>query len=242
MRLKLISCEVMYREMCTAVAQAEHAVDVEFLPRDIHDCAGVMRTKLQDLLDKVEPEKYDAILLGYGLCGNGVAGLEARRLPIVIPRAHDCITLFLGSKERYADYFSQHCGVYFKTTGWIERSTTADDTNQLPLSYNFNQLVAKYGIDNAEFLREELEHYKLKYTQFTFIEMGVEPNASFERKTIQEAAQRGWKFEKVRGDMRLIRSLVNGDWNDSEFLVVQPGHRVTVQYDEGILGTEPIAQ
>jgi hypothetical protein len=242
MRLKLISCEVMYREMCTAVAQAEHAVDVEFLPRDIHDCAGVMRTKLQDLLDKVEPEKYDAILLGYGLCGNGVAGLEARRLPIVIPRAHDCITLFLGSKERYADYFSQHCGVYFKTTGWIERSTTADDTNQLPLSYNFNQLVAKYGIDNAEFLREELEHYKLKYTQFTFIEMGVEPNASFERKTMQEAAKRGWKFEKVRGDMRLIRNLVNGDWNDSEFLVVQPGHRVTVQYDEGILGTEPIAQ
>ena len=242
MRLKLISCEVMYREMCIAVGQSEHAVDIEFLPRDIHHCASLMQGKLQDLLDRVDPEKHDAILLGYGLCGNGVAGLEAKRLPIVIPRAHDCITLFLGSKERYADYSANNCGVYFKTTGWIERNAPDDESNQLPVSQNFNQMVAKYGIDNAEFLREELDNYKLRYTQFTFIEMGVEPNGSFERKTIQDAAQRGWKFEKVQGDMRLIRSLVSGNWNDEDFLVVPPGRRVVVQYDEGILGTEPISQ
>jgi hypothetical protein len=102
--------------------------------------------------------------------------------------------------------------------------------------------VAKYGIENADFLREELDNYKLKYTQFTFIEMGVEPNGSFERKTLQEAADRGWKFEKVKGDMRLIRQLVAGEWNDRDFLVVPPGHRVIAQYDEGILGTEPIPQ
>jgi hypothetical protein len=231
----------MYREMCAAVAQSVHAVDLEFLPRDIHNCASVMRSRLQELIDNVDPEKYDAILLGYGLCGNGVAGLEARWLPLVIPRAHDCITLFLGSKERYSEYFARNRGVYFKTTGWVERSATADDANQLPLSYNYNQLVARYGVENADFLREELDSYRLKYTQFTFIEMGVEPNASFERKTLQEAAQRGWKFEKVKGDMRLIRDLVNGQWSDSDFLVVQPGRRVVVQYDDGILGTEPIA-
>ena len=40
---------------------------------------------------------------------------------LVVPRAHDCITLFLGSKERYLDYFQTHPGVYFKTSGWIER-------------------------------------------------------------------------------------------------------------------------
>jgi hypothetical protein len=242
MRLKLISCEVMYREMCAAVAQSVNQVDIEFLSREIHDCASIMRGTLQELVSAVDPAKYDAVLLGYGLCGNGVAGLEARSLPLVIPRAHDCITMFLGSKERYADYFRQNSGVYFKTTGWMERSITNADIHQLPLHTNFDQLVAKYGAENAEFLRNELENYKLKYTQFTFIEMGLEPNDSFERKTIQDAAARGWKFEKVRGDMRLIRRLVDGDWDEKDFLVVQRGYRVIAQYDEGILGAEPIPQ
>ena len=34
---------------------------------------------------------------------------------------HDCITLFLGSKEQYLDYFHTHPGVYFKTSGWFGR-------------------------------------------------------------------------------------------------------------------------
>ena len=61
------------------------------------------------------------MLFGYGLCGMGLVGLTARPKPVVIPRAHDCITLFLGSRERYLEYFNAHPGVYFKTTGWIER-------------------------------------------------------------------------------------------------------------------------
>ena len=37
MRLKLISCEVLYREMCAAISRAPHEVDVEFLPKGLHD-------------------------------------------------------------------------------------------------------------------------------------------------------------------------------------------------------------
>jgi hypothetical protein len=243
MRLKLISCEVFYREMCAAVAQSVNQVDIEFISRDIHNCSSFMRGTLQDVISATDPSRYDAVLLGYGLCGAGVAGLEARELTLVIPRAHDCITMFLGSKERYADYFSKHCGgVYFKTTGWMERGKANEDDTQLPLNHNFSQLVAKYGVENAEFLRKELTNYRLKYTQLTFIEMGVEPNGTFERKALEAANSRGWKFEKVRGDMRLIRRLVDGKWDPAEFLVVKPGHRVVAQYDEGILGTEPIPQ
>jgi hypothetical protein len=48
-------------------------------------------------------------------------GLTARTIPLVFPRAHVCITLFFGNKERYLEYFYANPGVYFKTTGWIER-------------------------------------------------------------------------------------------------------------------------
>jgi hypothetical protein len=225
--------------MCSAVAQSANQVDVEFVPRSLHDCAGPMRQALQQMIDAVSAERYEAILLGYGLCGNGVTGLIARKLPIVIPRAHDCITLFLGSKERYSDYFEKNPGVYFMTTGWLERRESNEALNQLPLNYSYAKLVAKYGREDAEYLAEELGRYKTHYTQFSFIEMGVEPNDQFERQTMQEASRRGWRFEKIRGDMRLIRRLVDADWDEKDFLIVPPGHRVIAQYDEGILGAEP---
>ena len=117
MRLKLISCEIFYREMCAAVARSPHRIDIEFLPKGLHDIGSKkMLERLQEAVDHVE--NYDAVLLGYALCNNGLAGLTARSLPLVLPRAHDCITLFLGSKERYLEYFSDHPGVYPADTGF----------------------------------------------------------------------------------------------------------------------------
>lgn len=236
MRLKLISCEVFYREMCATLAHSPNQVDVEFLPKGLHDigCAG-MSARMQAAVDKVDPSQYDAILLGYGLCNNGLAGLTARSIPLVLTRAHDCITLFLGSKERYLDYFNTHPGVYFKTSGWIERSETTSELSQLSLQrkvgldMKYDELVAKYGEDNAEYLYEQLYGYR-NYGQITYIEMGVEPDDRFEQAARRTAEEKGWAFVKERGDLRLIRKLVNGEWDEDEFLVVPPGHRIVVDY------------
>jgi len=242
MRLKLISCEIFFREMCTAVARSPHFVDVEFLPKGLHDIGSAkMLERLQAAVDRVQG--YDAILLGYGLCNNGLAGLAARTIPVVLPRAHDCITLFMGSKEKYLDYFNSHPGVYFKTTGWIERGENGGELrqlsvqNQLGLDMSYEQLVEKYGEDNARYLYEELGFSK-NYAQFTFIEMGVEPDSHFEDHTRELAEKRGWKFEKLQGDLSLIQRLVDGQWEEKEFLVVPPGWRVSARYDEGIVTAE----
>jgi hypothetical protein len=37
----------------------------------------------------------------YGLCNLALTSLRARAVPVVVPRAHDCITLYLGSRQRY---------------------------------------------------------------------------------------------------------------------------------------------
>jgi hypothetical protein len=233
--------------MCAAVARSPHTVDIEFLPKGLHDIGSTgMLERVQAALDRVEASKYEAVLFGYGLCNNGLSGLVARSVRLVVPRAHDCITMFFGSKERYHEYFHAHPGVYFKTTGWIERGEAAGELKQLSIAHQagmdltYDELVAKYGEDNAKYLYEELCDYVKHYTQFTFIEMGVEPDGSFEQQTRAEAARRGWKFEKVPGDMSMLQRLVDGIWDENEFLVVLPGWRVVAKYDEGIIGAEEV--
>jgi len=234
MRLKVVSCEVLFREISFLAALSPNQIDLEFLPKGLHDLrSGRMRERLQQAIDAVDATRYDAVVFGYALCGNGIAELTARSIPVVIPRAHDCITLFLGSRQRYADYFLDNPGVYFQTTGWIERG--ASGSQQLfGDSLERERLVEKYGEENAQYLMEQLHAYNRVYHRFTFIEMGVEPDERFERATRDDATARGWQFEKIKGDLGLLRKLVNGEWDD-DFLVVPPGWKIVPTHDDRVI-------
>ena len=245
MKLKLISCEVFYREFNLAVARSPHTVDAEFLPKGLHDIGTTgMRERIQAAVDRVDTSAYDAILIGYGLCNNGIVGLSSRDKPLILPRAHDCITLFLGSKERYLDYFQNNPGVYFQTTGWIERGEVNGELSQLTVGkklktqQSFEELVARYGEDNARYLWEQLGSPEKNYRKLTFIEMGLEPDGSFEQRAMGRAEARNWEFEKVQGEMGMFERLVNGIWNQDEFLIVPPGCRVAATYGEDIIALE----
>jgi len=245
MRILLIGCEVIIRELSDAVTRSPHVVDARFLSKGLHDLgARAMREGLQAAIDEVEAraEKYDAIALGYGLCGNGLAGVEARSIPLVLPRAHDCITLLMGSRTGFETYFRDHPGVYYRSTGWVERGGDV-----LPLArtetgagYTLDALIDRYGEDNGKFLYEELTRYHQTYQQLTFIETGIEPDDRFENEARAEAAAKGWKFEKVRGDLGLFRGLLSGDWDDARFLVVPPGHRIVARPEQGIIAAERV--
>lgn len=242
MRLKLISCEIFYREMCAAVARSPHQVEIEFLPKGLHDIgAPGMLQRVQQGVDGAG-RGWDAVLIGYALCGNGIVGLTARGVPLVVPRGHDCITLFLGSRERYLEYFNSHPGVYFKTTGWIERGAALNQLSiqgKTGIGWSYGELAAKYGEENARYLLDQLGGYA-NYRQLTFIRMGIEPDGSFEATARGEADRRGWKFEAVDGDMSLIHRLVNGQWGEKDFLIVPPGWRVVATYDDRVIAAEEV--
>ena len=185
------------------------------------------------------------ILLQLAERGFPLVGLAARSIPLVVPRAHDCITLLLGSKERYLEYFRSQPGAYFKTSGWIERG---DDLEQLSgesiqrrsrMAQSYADLVGRYGEDNARFLQEELRQMTRNYSRIAYIAMGIEPDDRFEREARDMAAARGWQFDQLVGDMRLIQELVDGPWNDADFLTVPPGHRIAASFDDAIVRAEP---
>lgn len=240
MRLKLVSCDVLHREASAAIARSPHSVDIEFVPMGLHDQGcQVMLSRLQEMVDAVDPAYYAAILLGYGLCGNGTVGLVARWLPIVIPRVHDCINLMMGSRKRYVEYFKENPGVYFRSTGWLERSENIVQMNPGVLAgRDLSRWVSLYGEENGQYLFDQFSSYMQRYRQLTFIQTGLEPDAHFESQAREEAAQRGWQFEKIHGDLGMLERLVCGPWDNKEFLIVRPGQRVVARYDDEVFGTE----
>lgn len=238
MRLKLIACEVLFREMCDAVARSPVMVDIEFLPKGLHDMGGkAMTGKLQEAIDRVAPEQYSAIVLGYGLCGNGLNGITARHTTIVAPRMHDCIGLLLGSRQRYTQYFQDRPGSYYRSTGWLERGV---DLQQLVpfhsgTSTNLAELIEKYGEDNGRYLYEQLTSFQSNYRRLTYIESGLECDDRFEQQARREAVDKGWEFEKITGNLALLRRLVAGDCQGDDFVTILPGERIVAQFDESII-------
>jgi len=239
MRLRLIACEIMFREACLCAANSRNIVDVQFMPKGLHDLeTHEMVARLQREIDDAPPDLYEGVLLGYALCNNGIVGLTARHCPLIVPRAHDCITLFLGSRERYNQYFSERPGTFFKTTGWCERDfLTVPDTitEKMGLKKTYEEYVAQYGEENAKYLMEQMGGWKQSYNTMAFIDMGIGDFLGYEQEAEKEAEENGWELLKLKGDLRLIRRLLDGEWDDEEFLVLQPGESVIASNDERII-------
>jgi hypothetical protein len=238
MRLKLISCEVLFREMCDACAHSPHQVDLEFLPKGLHDLGGrTMAARIQEAVDRGPEGIYDAILLGYGLCGNGLDGLTARHTRLVVPRAHDCIALLMGSRERHQAYFEHNPGTYYRSTGWLERGKGLQQLTHhtLGIDESLEGLIGKYGEDSGRYLYDELTRYRAHYSKLTFIETGLEPGAEFIAEAAAEASQRGWSFERLPGDLAWLGRMVDGEWAETEFVVAGPGQRIVASFDTGVV-------
>ena len=241
-RLKLIACEVSFRELCLCAARSPNTIDLDFVRRGLHDNPEEMRRQLQAKIDETDETKDQAIALAYGLCSNGIAGLRARRLPLILPRAHDCITFFLGSKETYLRHFLEHPGTYYYTVGWLERGgDSVPRTREAGegLNLGWQKLVEKYGEENARYLMEVAGAWVKNYTHAVFIDMGLGPD-HLGRERVKQAAQgHGWEYAELTGSLDLLRRLTDGPWEAEDFLIVPPGHQILPSNDSAILTSAP---
>ena len=241
MRIKLIACEVFARELMLAAATSPHVIELKLMPFGLHDVPEKLREAIQQEIDSTEKAGFDHIALGYGLCSRGTAGLRAGSVPLVIPRAHDCITLLLGSRARYNEEFSQNPGTYYYSCGWIERKVgevkqgIIDDKYAERTVDRYQEYVEKYGEDNAQFLMEQESLWVANYTRAALIDMGIGDIEGYRRFTRDVAAGHGWDYAEITGNMSLLRRLASGDWDPAEFLTVQPGRTIAESFDEGVL-------
>lgn len=250
-RYKLISCNVFQRELCAALAGQPGLVDPEFLALGLHERPELLRTALQERIDLVSAasdaatgtpaawggvaeKTYDAILLGYGLCGNGLAGLQARTIPLVLPRAHDCCTLLLGSRAAFIEHFGESLSASWSSAGYIERGATYFRSSDMGVNIGYGleyaDLVAKYGEENAVFVWETL-HPVIEETTLRFIETDETAALGYAEQMRVRAADEGKDFVLYRGSSRLLKALIAGGWDEEEFLIVPPGAKVEPSYD-----------
>ncbi len=247
MNLKLLACEVITREVCYCVARSPHAVTPVFTAKNKHNQPGELQRFLQAQIDAASEDetKWDAILLGYGLCGNATLGLVARSIPLVVPRAHDCTTLFLGSKERFKTHFADNPSQSWASVGYSERgdAVLSDSATRHWLGGaaddNYEALVEQYGEENARYLIEAMR--PAKDTGFIYLlDVPETREGAVMERIREEAAKAGAELKSLQGSIRLIDMLISGNWPETEFLIVPPGHRVTALYDyDEVVKAEP---
>ena len=139
MRIHIIACRILSRELSYLASQSDNTIDITWMGRGLHNAPANLRSHLSAAVDELYHQiengeldhRPDAIVLGYGLCSNGVIGVRCQDIPIVVPRTDDCIALFMGSQERYFREFSESGGAFWLNSAWLEQSTSLFDTDTI---------------------------------------------------------------------------------------------------------------
>lgn len=237
-KIALLACSVFEREIALLAGNAAHIVETRFYEIALHDRPDTLREKLQGEIMALDArDDIEAIVLAYGLCGRGTAGLRACRHPFVLPRAHDCITVFLGSKERYAAHQRGCPTCYYYTPGWNQARRVPGPDKIAAMQEEYS---AQFDEDDIEFLIESEKAAWAMHDTATYIDLGT-PDGETEADYAKRCADSlGWKFERIHGDPTLLRDLLEGRWDDERFQTIQPGEALGHSTDERILRAENV--
>jgi N-methylhydantoinase A/oxoprolinase/acetone carboxylase beta subunit len=244
MKLKLVACGVFEPELRALIPDSPHEIDLQLLDAGLHERPDQLRREAQAAIEATPASAADALVLVYGLCGRGTAGLIAREIPVVIPRVHDCLTLFLGSRAEYRRQFSAHPGTFYLTAGWYQKKVAPQ--GRQPFSRlgrpraeeddeRFAVWAERYGADNARAIIHFYDSWKRNYTRAGFIDTGLDDRETYAAYAQDMAREFGWEYTRLPGHTELLRALLEADWDRPDLLVLQPGQRSTTAPDERLL-------
>ena len=191
--------------------------NIIFLDYGLHRVPKNLKTALQEQLDQITTPSL--VILGYGLCGNGLNGIYAGSHTLLVPRTDDCIAILLGSYQSYQREFSTIPGTYYLTKGWLESGSN-------PLQ-EFQEYKERYGEEKATWLMDTQYH---NYKRIAFI-AHEQKDLDRYRQTAQDVAKYcerwGMSYEEMLGSDQYIRRLAETalalDIKNEDFIVIPPG-------------------
>ncbi|MHB0868665.1 MAG: DUF1638 domain-containing protein [Chloroflexota bacterium] len=210
MKLAAIACQAVEAELRPLLTPN---TEFRVLEQGLHRTPDLLRKALQKEIDVVDAEE---ILLGYGLCGTGVAGLRSERARLVVPRVDDCISLLLGSFDRYRTEFDREPGTYWFSFGWIEYGKD-------PYT-EYERCREKYDEDTARWVAHEMMK---GYRRTALIDTGACPIEKLRDYAQQFSRFFGLEYEEMAGSSDLLRALMSPERRDHQFVVVPPGETIS---------------
>ncbi len=215
----VIACKVFQSLLAEHLPQ-DFAEQVIFLDYGLHQVPSKLTWSIQAVIDVIEQPSL--VVLGYGLCGNGLDGVKAGRHTLLVPRADDCIAILLGSYKKYIQEFETHPGTYYLTKGWLESGSN-------PLQ-EYLEYREKYGEESAAWIMDQqYQHYE----RLVFVAHSQE-DLEIYRPQAQEVARYcerwGMRYEEILGSdiyvRRLIEVATSLDRANDDFVVVPPGGEI----------------
>ncbi|MFO7610958.1 MAG: DUF1638 domain-containing protein [Clostridia bacterium] len=232
MKYKLICCDVLEMEASLCIKKSDAVIDVEYTEKAAHEKPHDLRDRIQAAIDRATG--YDAVLLGFGLCGNSLDGLKAGDSPVVAPRAHDCCTIFLGSRQRFNQLFSGRESMSWGCTGYCRKDgdylRKSDTGKQMGLDRTYDEFVDEYGEENARFIWETI-HPQNDADEVLFINIPETYDPAVYMDFEREMGMAGKKINIEKGSMELIMKMTDGKWDD-DFIVIPPGNGIAAVYDK----------
>jgi hypothetical protein len=213
LKKKIIGCAAVIEEMLPILPPE---IAYEILDFGLHFRPENLKSALQEAIDK-SARDAEILILGYGLCSNGAAGLKApKTASLVIPRVHDCIAIFLGSHEQYIKEMEKETGTFFLAKGFIEVGDTPLD--------EYHRTVERYGKEKADHVMKVMfAHYK----RILFVNTGHNEIGKYREHAQRAAKQFGLRYEEKKGSRLLINKMIHGPW-DEEFIIAKPGETITL--------------
>jgi hypothetical protein len=222
----IIACKVL-EDALERLLPENLAQQVSFMDYGLHRVPGKMTGTLQELIDEIEQPSL--IVLGYGLCGNGLKGIRAGIHTLLAPRTDDCIALLLGSYRAYIREFQAEPGTYYLTKGWLESGSN-------PLQ-EYEEYVPKYGEKEAMWIMDQqYQHYE-RLMLVARDEADLEKYRPEAQQIASFCARWGMRYEERLGSDDYAQQLIeaanalrNGhptpDWLKNEFVVIPPGGEI----------------
>jgi len=244
MRLKVIACKVFLREVSLLAAESDAVLDISYLPQGLHNYPDVLRRRIQEAVDAAEqeapeplglsepPEAFAGIVLVFGLCSRALCGVRSNTLPLVLPRAHDCIGILLGSRERYRREFAENPGTYWFSPGWVEQAAFPCGAG---LETMRRRYAARYGEDNADFLVETERESLKAYNRAALVSWPELDRRRYHDHARQIASEFDWRFEQIPGTKDLLKRVLNGTWTDEDVAIAQAGETFELGSDRDVV-------
>jgi len=244
----VIGCGVLAIDIRRVAEKLGVKITSRYLEGALHEKPLELRRKLQIAIDEAsETEKYSRIVVGYGICGNGTVGIQARDVPLVIPKVQDCIALFLGSDRAYKQEFARFPGTYYISAGWFEEKVQPLSQENCKLDtlnrkVDYEQLAEKYGKENAGAIVDFLTSWQRNYQRAVFIDTGADQKKKYAQYAQLMAREFGWKYESIEGDISLLEKMLTMRNTSDEILIVPPDNATEYDAVTGQLRAVPVWQ